>query len=211
MASKNKQLVLAFFDSEAAADKAVEALKGWDKASKDIKLGAIGVLVKDDKGKIKEHKLGARSAAKGVGVGVILGIIAALLPGVVLLGGIVGGGVLGGVIGAFVHKGLGISKEDLQRYNKELDNGRAAVGVLVEDTEAKTTMEQLQKAGGKSETHEVTEEALDHAAAAVDAPAATAPAESAPAASAPAASAPPPNAPPADAPAASAPAEGKKP
>ena len=36
-----KQLVLAFFENEAAADKAVGELKAWDKANKDIKLGAI--------------------------------------------------------------------------------------------------------------------------------------------------------------------------
>jgi len=48
-----KQFVLAFFGSEAAADEAVNKIKQWDKASKEVKLGAIGVLVKDDKGKIK--------------------------------------------------------------------------------------------------------------------------------------------------------------
>ena len=35
-----KQLVLAFFENEAAADEAVKAIKGWDKASKEVKLGA---------------------------------------------------------------------------------------------------------------------------------------------------------------------------
>ena len=53
------QLVLAFFTNEDEADYAVNEIKGWDKASKDVKLGAIGVLVKDEKGKIKTHKLGA--------------------------------------------------------------------------------------------------------------------------------------------------------
>ena len=53
-----QQLVLAFFGNEAAADNAVEAIKQWDKADKDVKLGGIGVLVKDDKGKIKTDKLG---------------------------------------------------------------------------------------------------------------------------------------------------------
>ena len=53
-----QQLVLAFFENEAAADQAVNAVKQWDKASKEVKLGAIGVLVKDDKGKIKTQKLG---------------------------------------------------------------------------------------------------------------------------------------------------------
>ena len=60
-----KQLVLAFFENEAAADQAVDAVKQWDKASKEIKLGAIGILVKDDKGKIKTHKLGKRKTGTG--------------------------------------------------------------------------------------------------------------------------------------------------
>jgi len=39
-----QQLVLAFFENEAAADEAVNAVKQWDKASKEVKLGAIGIL-----------------------------------------------------------------------------------------------------------------------------------------------------------------------
>src|SRR4051794_17498808 len=53
-----KQVVLAIFKDEAAADQAVEAMKAWDKADDDVKLNALGVLVLDDKGKIKTHKLG---------------------------------------------------------------------------------------------------------------------------------------------------------
>jgi hypothetical protein len=37
-------LLLAFFDSEAAAGAAVDALKKRDKATKEIKLGGVGVL-----------------------------------------------------------------------------------------------------------------------------------------------------------------------
>jgi len=76
-----KQLVLAFFANEAAADEAVNQIKQWDKASKDVKLGAIGVLVKDDKGKIKTHKLGKRKT----GGGAVLGVLAAVLTGGVSL------------------------------------------------------------------------------------------------------------------------------
>ncbi len=54
----HKQLVLAIFPSETAADQAAAELKGWEKANKEIKQGAIGVLVKDNDGKIKAHKLG---------------------------------------------------------------------------------------------------------------------------------------------------------
>ena len=64
-------------------------MKGWDKANADIKVGAIGVLVKDKDGKIKTHKLGKRDTVTGAGVGVVLGIIAAILSGgiALLLGG----------------------------------------------------------------------------------------------------------------------------
>ena len=100
MSKGSKQLVMAFFDNEAAADSAVAALKGWDKATESIKLGAIGILVKDENGKIKQQKLGQRAAGKGVSVGVILGLVAAVLSGgVTLIGGLVGGSALGGVMG----------------------------------------------------------------------------------------------------------------
>ena len=80
-----KQLVLALFADEAAADAAVDQIKAWDKASADVKLGAIGVLVKDDKGKIKTHKMGSRKTKGGAVLGVLLGILSG---GVTLLGGL---------------------------------------------------------------------------------------------------------------------------
>jgi uncharacterized membrane protein len=63
------------FADEAAADAAVEQIKAWDKASDDVKLGAIGVLVKDEKGKIKTHKVGPRKTKGGAILGVLLGIV----------------------------------------------------------------------------------------------------------------------------------------
>jgi uncharacterized membrane protein len=151
----NKQLVLAFFDNEDAADEAVEALKQWDKGTKDIELGAIGVLVKNEKGKIKTHKLGKRKT----GTGAVLFALAGLLSGGL---SVIGGAVLGGILGSFFHKGLGMSKDDLARIDGELDGGRAAVGVLVEPNDSTMVTNRLADLGGESETHEVTEEALDH-------------------------------------------------
>jgi uncharacterized membrane protein len=186
MSRSNKQLILAFFDNEAAADSAVEALKSWDKATDSIKLGAIGILVKDENGKIKQHKLGQRAHGKGAGIGIVLGLVAAVLSGgVTLLGGLVGGTALGGIMGAFFHKGLGMSKDDMARIGGELDGGKAAVGVLANVDEAGEVTDKLQALGGKAEAHEVSEEALQHAdhAAAEEAPAAE---EAAPVAEAPA-------------------------
>src|SRR4051794_17578813 len=85
----DNQLLLATFSDEAAADAAVESLKAWDAATEEIKLSAVGVLVVDEKGQIKEHKLGARSGKKGAGIGLLLAVVAPPT----LLAGIVGGGI----------------------------------------------------------------------------------------------------------------------
>ena len=149
-----KQLIMAFFTDEAAADNAVNNIKMWDKASTEIKLGAIGVLVKDEKGKIKSHKLGQ----KKTGTFAVLGALAGVLSGGVT---VLGGAVVGGILGAFFHKGLGLSKEDLARIGGELDGGKAAVGVLAQPDEAAGVSAKLAELGGKLEIHEVSDEALD--------------------------------------------------
>jgi uncharacterized membrane protein len=156
-----KQLVLAFFENETAADEAVKEIKQWDKASKDVKLGAIGVLVKDDKGKIKTHKLGSRKT----GAGALLGALAGVLSGGVT---VLGGAIVGGILGAFFHKGLGMSKEDLARIDGELDGGKAAVGILAGPDEAAGVSAKLAELGGVPETHEVSEESLEQVTAAAE-------------------------------------------
>ena len=168
-----QQLVLAFFDNEAAADGAVNAIKQWDKASKEIKLGAIGVLVKDDKGKIKTHKLGKRKTGTGA---VLFGLAAVLTGGASLLAG----AVFGGIVGSFFRKGLGMSKDDLARIDGELNGGKAAVCILAAPDEAAAVSAKLAELGGQPESHEVSEEVVQEAeAAAAEAPeeAAEAPAE----------------------------------
>ncbi len=176
-----KQLVLAFFENEAAADAAAEQVRQWDKATKDIKLGSIGVLVKDDKGKVKTHKLGKRHTGTGIILGVIAGV---LVPGITF----VGGAIVGGILGAFYRRGLGLSKDDLTRIDDELSGGKAAVGILAEADEAEAVSGKLSELGGKPETHEVSDEALEHAAEATESAPEEAPAAEA-AASAPEAAA----------------------
>jgi hypothetical protein len=82
-----QRLVLAFFADEDAADRAAHALKSWEKASEYMKVDAIGVLVRDRKGKIKEHKLGRRAGKRGMGIGVAPGVIAAIPTGGMALAG----------------------------------------------------------------------------------------------------------------------------
>ena len=158
-----KQLVLVYFGNEGAADEAVNAVKQWDKATKEIKLGAIGILVKDKDGKVKTQKVGKRNT----GVGAILGVIAAVLSGgISLLGGIVGGGI----IGALFHKGLGISKDQMSKIDGYLNDGKAAVGVLVKADEVEAVTTKLTDLGGMAaESYEVSEEVVEEAVAAAEA------------------------------------------
>jgi hypothetical protein len=167
----DKQLVLAIFADEAAADDAVASLKGWEAETPHISLGAIGVIVVDETGQLKEHKLGARSGGKGAGIGLVLAVVAppTLLAGMppptippTLLAGMVGGGILG----HFHHQGLALSAEDRERIGGELQGGKAAVGVLVPADEVAAISAWITELGGAVEVHEATEEALEAVAAA---------------------------------------------
>ena len=148
----NNEVVLAFFNTEDAADDAVEALKAWDKANKDVKLTSIGVMVLDGKGQLKTHKLGSRSVAKGAGVG----LVAAVVFPPSLLAGIVGGGLLG----ALHHKSLGLNTDDRNRIAAELAGGKAAVAATVKKGDETAVSDKLAALGGVAEVHEVTEEAV---------------------------------------------------
>src|SRR5215204_1413425 len=135
MANDQTQLIIAYFDSADAADKAAKELKSWDKANDDIKLGAIGTMHQTDSGKIKTKKYGPRNTGSGAKIGLLLGVLAAVLPAVALAGAVVGGTVGGGILGSFSKKGLGLTDDDLARIKTQLTNGKAALAVLATPAE----------------------------------------------------------------------------
>ena len=147
-----KQVVLAIFPNEAAADTAAQSLKEWDKLDDDVKLNAIGVLALDENGKVKTQKLGRRSWGKGAGIGVVL---AALTP-IGLLAGVIGGGL----IGALHHKGLGIDSDERERLSAALNNGQAAVGALVNSSAAAGVLQKLTDLGGDTHVLSPSDEAV---------------------------------------------------
>jgi len=102
----NPTLVLAFFESEETADGAAGALLGWAKGNRRVQLDAVGVLVRDEQGDVKTHKLGPREGKKGIGVGAVLGVVAAIASGGLTL---VEGAALGGA-GGGVRAGCGCGK-----------------------------------------------------------------------------------------------------
>src|SRR5689334_7879758 len=66
-----KQLVISIFDDEATAHAAAVAVKETGAAVDD----AIGVLVLDQKGELKTHKLGTTSGGKGAAAGAVLSLL----------------------------------------------------------------------------------------------------------------------------------------
>lgn len=151
----DKQVIIALYPNEAAADSAVEGLKTWDKANDQVKLNAIGVLALDDRGQVKTEKMGRRSWGKGAGIGLVLGLLTPV--------GLVVGAVGGGLIGALHHKGLGLSEQDRDRIAGELRNGKAAVGVLAEPGEVEAILQKMKEFGGEPEVHYVPEAAMEEA------------------------------------------------
>jgi uncharacterized membrane protein len=154
--SPNQHLVLAFFESEPAADGAADALRSWVKANPKVHLEAIGVLAQDEAGQVKQHKLGPRQARKGIGVGAVLGAVAAVLSGgVSLIEGVAVGGAGGGLVGSLFHKGLGMTEDDVARISARLDSGHAALGALVPANQAPSVSAELEALGGEPEVHAV--------------------------------------------------------
>jgi hypothetical protein len=159
MASK-PHLVLAFFEDEDAADSAATTLTDWAKSNRRVELDALGVLVLDDKGKVKTHKLGPREVRKGVGVGALLGAIAVVATGGLSLAeGVVVGGAGGGALGSLLHRGLGLDSDDMARIAGRLGSGHAAVGALVPANQAPAIAGRLEELGGDPEAHEVADAA----------------------------------------------------
>ena len=167
----SQQLVLAMFEDEAQADVAAEAVQNWATRTERAELSAVGVIVKDEKGKIKTHKLGHSRAGGGA---VIFGLAAFLTGGLAIGFGAIGGALLGTGIGSWFHKGLKISKEEKERLNQDLDGGKAALGVMVKEGEASEVAAELVALGGQAETYEVSEEMMEEiqaVASAADEPA----------------------------------------
>ncbi len=161
----DKQLSLAFFTDEAAADSAALTLKESGVADSD----AIGVLVLDPSGKLDVDKVGATSVAAGVGVGAALLVLGPLFLGFGAGAAIVGGGVgmAGGAIGGSLHhKGLKLSDADKARVAAGLTSGKAAVGVLSPYEQAASIQAKLTELGGATSAHDVEDEAELQAAAA---------------------------------------------
>jgi uncharacterized membrane protein len=148
-----RQLVLAVFPDEPTADNAAVELKESGIAHGD----AIGILVLNEHGKLKQHKVGARSVGKGAAIGGVVAVVGTAVLGPAIL---VGAGV-----GALHHKHVGMSDDDKARLAEELSSGKAAVGVMAEHEQVAPVTDYLTQAGGQTQAHELSDEALEAAEA----------------------------------------------
>jgi uncharacterized membrane protein len=148
----DKRLVISIFGAEADADEAAAALRQAGAVVDD----AIGVLVLDDRGELKSHKVGATSGGKGAAAGAVLGLLGPIGLGV----GVAGGALLG----KLHHKDLGLDDADRERLGAALRGGRAAVGVLADPDELVAVESILVARGGETEAHELDEAVLREAA-----------------------------------------------
>jgi hypothetical protein len=147
----NKTVVLAIFKEEASADTAAEVLKESGIAKGD----AVGVLVLDENGKLKADKVGKRSWGKGAGIGAVVALVTPV--------GLAAGLIAGGLLGMLHHKNLGLDEADRELLREELEGGKAAVGVLAPVSEAALVADKLTELGGTTQTHPVSEEAVEEA------------------------------------------------
>ena len=147
----HRQLVLAVFPDEPAADSAAEALKDSGIADGD----AIGILVLDADGKLKQDKVGAHSTGKGAAIGGVIAVFSTAILGPAVLAGM--------GVGALHHKNLGLSDGDKARLTVELNAGKAAVGVMAPFDTAPAISDRLAQAGGTPERYDLTDEALQAA------------------------------------------------
>jgi uncharacterized membrane protein len=103
------------------------------------------------------------SAAAATGSGIAAGVTGAAAGGAT-------GGVVGGATGAVESWLWGFKHADLERIGNHLDDGKAALVVLVEEPVADATNAELTRLGGTVESYAVPAEALDHADAALTTP-----------------------------------------
>lgn len=137
----DRETVVGVFHSHAAAQKAINDLKGAGFTEEQIGIAAqdLGGTYQEQTQASRTSEAATAGAIGGLGVGALwgLGIVAGILPA---LGPVIAGGALaaiaasaagtaaaGGLIGVLV--GLGIPEDEAEYYEREFNNGRTVVTV----------------------------------------------------------------------------------
>jgi hypothetical protein len=156
-------VVVAVFEDLEAAQGAVGQLRTWDKATADVKLGAIGLLYQEGN---QVKSIIGRESGRGLRLGALVGIIVgAVTGGVGLVGAAAVGGLAGGALGSFFTKSLHLNRDECNALGMELALGKAAVVVPCREHEVTPTRLRLEHAGGAVKVYVVPADAVDEAVA----------------------------------------------
>jgi len=164
MANKNDKMVVAYYANDGAATNSGLELQKWDKANKEIKLGAIAIIRLDRttgkleaKEVVRERKI-MSGALWGTAVGAAAGLLTgglALIPATLL------GAAGGSAVGAMFHKKVGVSDADREQLMANLRAGGAALVVMADDFEVEATKAEMVRLGGKAEVFEMPAETVE--------------------------------------------------
>ena len=164
----NERLVIGYFATMEKAEAATKAIKDWDVSNEAVKLGAVGIMSKEN-GKVKTRDTG-RKTGKGAVIGLGLGALAGVLTGgISLIGGLLVGSALGGGAGSLFKKSLGLAPEDLAVIEQNLDAGKVAVVVMCDDYEVDGVVADLKHNDGEVVTFAMSSADLPATAEAVTA------------------------------------------
>jgi len=123
------QLIVAAFQNEDEAKKALKALKEAKKEGL-IKIDSAAVLRKDEKGKIHIKETHDMGGGKGAVLGGVGGAAVGLIAGAALAGPVVVGTLIGGLVAKL--RDSGFSNERLETLGESLEPGTSAIVAVVE-------------------------------------------------------------------------------
>ena len=131
----------------------------FEKPEAPLHIGSIGILVLDESGELREIRRGQRMGGRGATIGLAL---AAVTP-IGLIAGLAGGAALG----HFRQQGPKFSDDDRERLASKLEGGKAALGVIVQSAQVDLMEDAMKSLGGTVESHEVSDEEVEAAEAAI--------------------------------------------
>jgi hypothetical protein len=119
----------------------MKSLEVWDEAEPSVKLGAMAVVYIDAKRDLQVDRGGAKGWRQGATVGLLAHAF---------LGGTSGNlAFMGASIGGLDTNRLGVSRAELARLGKQLEEGKAILAVLCDDYEQQATEAELARLGAQ--------------------------------------------------------------
>jgi uncharacterized membrane protein len=124
------QAIIAAFDSEQAADKALQELKALQK-EKAIKIKDAAVLRRDADSKLHVKETAELTGKKGAVVGGVTGALLGVIAGPVGWAAL-GGAAIGGLVGKL--RDSGFDNKRLEEWGANLTPGSSAIVAVIEHT-----------------------------------------------------------------------------